>query len=69
MQVLFHTKKDMFLKMPKKAYAYKCDFKKTWVCESGPHVIKLYSCSTQLKMKFQLLIKTKMLKNKDISCF
>ena len=26
-------------------------------------------CSTQGSMKFQLLIKTKMLKNKDISCF
>ena len=29
----------------------------------GPEVIKLFSCSTQLSMKFQLLIKTKMLKN------
>ena len=25
----------------------------------GPAVIKLFSCSTQLSMKFQLLIKTK----------
>ena len=29
-------------------------------------VIKLVSCSTQLRMKFQLLVKTKMLKNKDV---
>ena len=28
-----------------------------------------YWCSTQLSMKFHLLIKTKMLKNKDVSCF
>ena len=27
--------------------------------KSGPQVIKLYSCSTQLSTKFQLLIKTK----------
>ena len=26
---------------------------------SGPEVIKLFSCSTQLSMKFQLLIKSK----------
>ena len=30
----------------------------------GLQVIKLFSCSTQLSMKFQLLIKTKMKKNK-----
>ena len=35
----------------------------------GPNVIKLFSCSTQLSMKFQLLIKTKLLNNKDCSCF
>ena len=34
-----------------------------------PEMIKLFSCSTQLSMKFQLLIKTKMLKNEDFSCF
>ena len=31
--------------------------------------MKLFSCSTELRMRFQLLIKTKMLKNKDFSCF
>ena len=36
---------------------------------SGPEVIKLFSCSTQLSTKFQLLIKTKMLKNKDVLAF
>ena len=35
----------------------------------GPKVIKHFSCSTQLSMKFQLPIKTKILKNKDCSCF
>ena len=30
----------------------------------GPEAIKPFSCSTQLNMKFQLLIKTKMLKSK-----
>ena len=34
-----------------------------------PEVIKLFSCSTELSVKFQMLIKTIMLKNKDISCF
>ena len=35
----------------------------------GPEVIKLFSCSTQLSTKFQLLIKTKIPKSKDVSCF
>ena len=35
----------------------------------GVEVIKLFSCLTQLSIKFQLLINTKMLKNKDFSCF
>ena len=34
----------------------------------GLEVIKLVSCSTQLSMEFQMLIKSKMLKNKDFSC-
>ena len=33
---------------------------------SGPEVIKVYSCSIQLSLK-QLLIKCKMMKNKDVS--
>ena len=33
-------------------------------CGSGLEVIKLFSCSTQLSIKFQLLIKAKMLKKK-----
>ena len=36
---------------------------------SGPEVIKLFSCSTQLSMKFQLLIKSKILTNKEVYCF
>ena len=35
----------------------------------GPEVIKLFSCSTQLSTKFQLLIKAKIPTNKEISCF
>ena len=34
---------------------------------SGPEVITLFSCSTQLSMKFQLLIKIKISKNEDVS--
>ena len=35
--------------------------------KSGPEVIKLFSCSTQLSIKVQVLIKTKMLKYKRCS--
>ena len=34
----------------------------------SPEVIKLFPCSTQLSIKFQLLMKTKVLKNKNFSC-
>ena len=37
-------------------------------CESWSRCYKTFSCSIQLSMKFQLLIKTKMLKNKDFFC-
>ena len=36
---------------------------------TGHEVIKLFSCSTQLSTKFQLLIKTEIPTNEDISCF
>ena len=40
------------------------------VCDyPGPEVIKHFSCSTQLSMKFKLLITIKMLKNKYFSYF
>ena len=35
----------------------------------GPEVIKLFSCSTQMSTKFQLLIKTKIRTNEEVSCF
>ena len=35
----------------------------------GPEVIKRFSCSSQLSTKFQLLIKTRIPTNKEISCF
>ena len=39
-------------------------------CEkTGPEAIILISCSTQLSMKFQLLIKTKIPTNEEVSCF
>ena len=34
-----------------------------------PEVIKLFSCSTQLSTKFQLLIKNKIPKGEEVSCF
>ena len=33
-------------------------------CISGPQIIKLFSCSNQLSIKFKILIKIKILKNK-----
>ena len=35
----------------------------------GPEVRKLFSCLAQLSMKFQVLLKTKLLKNKKIISF
>ena len=36
---------------------------------SGSEVTKLFSCSTQVSTKFQLLIKTKITTNEEVSCF
>ena len=36
---------------------------------TGSEVTKLFLCSTQLSMKFQLLIKTKIPTNEEVSCF
>ena len=36
---------------------------------TGPEVIKLLSCSTQLSTKFHQLIKTKILIDKEVPCF
>ena len=41
-----------------------CVASNTW-----PGVIKQFSCSTQLSRKFQLLIKTKIPINEEVSCF
>ena len=38
------------------------------ITNTGTMVIKNVSCSTKLSMKFQLLIKNKMLNNNDFSC-
>ena len=37
--------------------------------QPGPELIKLFSCSTHLSTKFQLLIKTKIPKSEELSCF
>ena len=37
--------------------------------EPGREDINLFSCSTQLSTNFQLLIKTKIPTNKEVSCF
>ena len=37
--------------------------------DNWPKVVKLFSCSTQMSKKFQLLINTKILSNKEVSCF
>ena len=37
--------------------------------EFRTRVFKTFSCSTQLRTKFQMLIKTKIPINKDVSCF
>ena len=37
--------------------------------KSGPRGCKPFLCSTQLSMEFQMLIKSKLLKSKDFSCF
>ena len=36
---------------------------------SGPAVKQMFSCSTQLSKKFQLLIKTKISTNEEVACF
>ena len=38
----------------------------TLILPTRPQAIKLFSCSTQLSMKFQSLIKAKMVKNTDL---
>ena len=40
-----------------------------WSDRTGHEVIKLFLCSTQLSMKFQLGIKSKITTNKEVSCF
>ena len=37
------------------------------VIQSGPKVIKLFHA--ELSVKFQLLIKSKIMKNEEVSCF
>ena len=45
------------------------DIKSQAISANAEQVIKLFSCSTQLSMKFQLLIKTKISTNEEVSCF
>ena len=51
-------------------FPFLCDLSEcSFMLQPGPMVIKLFSCSTQLSKKFQLLIKTKMLKMKTALAF
>ena len=45
-----------------------CQQEHNWNMQSGPEDINLFPGSTQLSVKFQLLIKTKILTNEDVSC-
>ena len=42
---------------------------KKYTIRSGPEVIKLFSCLSQLSTKFQLLIKLNIQTNEEVSCF
>ena len=42
---------------------------KSWSDQPGPEGITLFSCSTQLSTKFQLLMKTKIPANEEVCCF
>ena len=44
------------------------DIKSQEISANADQVIKLFSCSTQLSTKFQLLIKTKIPTNEEVSC-
>ena len=57
----FHTHYECILILD--TYSYWIDQK------SGPEVIKPISCSFQVSMKFQMLIRTSILNNKDGFCF
>ena len=46
-----------------------CELEPGFECCPGPEFIKLVSCSTQLSTKFQLLIKAKIPKSEEVSCF
>ena len=55
MNLIVQNDKRMVSKLGEKPH-----FAKIMVISSGPEVIKLFSCSTQLSMKFFLLINVKM---------
>ena len=59
----------MFSKKEKKKKGSALQGLKNGVIGPELEVIKLFSCSTQLSMKFQLLINTKIQINKEVSCF
>ena len=51
------------------SYTLRMDVEEDWGQNSSPEVIKLFSFSTQMSTKFQLLIKIKILTNEEVSCF
>ena len=48
---------------------YKLFLNSSKILDNQVRGYKTFSCSTQLSTKFQLQIKTKILTNKEISCF
>ena len=44
-------------------------FHNLWLLFPGPEVIKYFPRSTQLSMEFQMLIKTEIPTNEEVSCF
>ena len=54
---------------PETIFAVLSDIKSQAISANSDQVIKLFSCSTQLSTKFQLLIKTKIPTNEEVSCF
>ena len=68
---MFVVGEDLITEFVDKLVKTKVHLEKTdhFYIPTRSEVIERFPCSTQLSMKFQLLIKTKMLKNTDLSCF
>ena len=56
------------IKIPHEFRAFVLSFFE-WPLKTGLEIIKPFSCSTRLSMKFQLLLKNKIPKNEEVSYF